>query len=356
MKKEYTFPCKKCGAKLKFSPSDGKLKCQHCGELSDIQRSFEKLKELDYYETLAKLKNYSYNPKKIKSTKCNSCAATFKIDDNIHSSICPYCGNSIVKTTELYKPIKPQALLPFKLSQRDARDVFKKWLKSLWFAPNKLKEYGANIESFTAVYTPYWTYDSQTASSYTGRRGDYYYVTERVSVERDGRTVVENREVRRTRWSYTSGNLNRSFNDVLIEASNLLKHKLSNWDLPNLVDYDEAYLSGFDSEIYSIELDDGFSSAKKIMESEIRNNVRRQIGGDEQQIISLDSQYDNITYKHILLPIYASAFKYNNKVYSYAINARSGEINGERPYSVIKITLTVLAVLATVGTIYYFSR
>jgi predicted RNA-binding Zn-ribbon protein involved in translation (DUF1610 family) len=356
MKKEYSFPCKKCGAKLKFSPSDGKLKCQHCGELSDIQRSFKNLIELDYYETLNKLKKYALSPIKIKSTKCNSCAATFKIDDNIHSSICPYCGNAIVKKTELYKPIKPQALLPFKLTQRDARDVFKKWLKNLWFAPNKLKEYGANIESFTAIYTPYWTYDTQTASRYEGRRGDYYYVMERVTVERNGRMVVENREVRRTRWSYTSGNLNRSFNDVLIVASNLLKHKLSNWDLVNLVDYDEAYLSGFDSEIYSIELDVGFEHAKKIIESEIRNNVRRQIGGDEQQIISLNSQYNNITYKHILLPIYASAFKYNNKVYSYSINARTGEINGERPYSTIKIALATIAILATVGAMYYWGR
>ncbi len=356
MKQEHIFSCKQCGGKLKFSAADGQLKCEYCGEISKIERSFEKIVEIDYKKAVSKLKKSSFNPKKIKTAKCSSCAAVFKTADNIHSSVCPYCGSAIVKDSTLYRPIKPQALLPFKLTQKEAKDIFKDWLKDLWFAPNKLKEYGTNIESLTAIYTPYWTYNSDTFSSYTGRRGDYYYVTQQVRVERNGRTVLENQRVRKIRWSSTSGTLNKHFNDVLVVASSMQEHQLLNWDLDNLVDYNEAYLSGLESEVYSIELDNGFTNAKQIMERAISRQIKRQIGGDIQEINSVNSQYDHITYKHILLPVYASAFKYNNKVYSYAINARTGEINGDRPYSIIKITLTVLAILAVIGAMYYWGR
>lgn len=354
MKKEYRFPCEKCGAKLKYSAEDGELKCSHCGHINAIQRSFEQIVEKDYNRAIAELKNFSVTPPHVESVKCNSCAATFEMDANIHSSVCPYCSSAIVHKTEIYRPIKPQGILPFKLTKKDAKDVFKKWLQGLWFAPSKLQEYGANNSKLDGFFIPHWTYDTDTYSRYSGRRGDYYYVIKRRNVVRNGRNEVVDEEVREIRWSSVSGDLDKSFDDVLVMGTTSIKHHLSNWDLENLVDYDEAYLSGYESEIYSVELDEGLKSAKSIMEHHIRADIKRQIGGDEQEINSLQSEYNNITYKHILLPIYASAFKYNDKVYSYVINARNGEISGDRPYSVVKIILTVMAVLAAMGIAYYF--
>ena len=45
------------------------------------------------------------------------------------------------------------------------------------------------------------------------------------------------------------------------------------------------------------------------------------------------------------MPIYAGAYRYNNKLFQIVVNGRTGEIQGDRPYSVWKITLLVLAVL-----------
>jgi hypothetical protein len=77
--------------------------------------------------------------------------------------------------------------------------------------------------------------------------------------------------------------------------------------------------------------------------------VRGDIGGDVQNITSLSVKYNDITFKHILLPMWISAYKYNAKVYRFMINARTGEVQGERPYSFWKIFFFVLFILALIG-------
>jgi hypothetical protein len=78
----------------------------------------------------------------------------------------------------------------------------------------------------------------------------------------------------------------------------------------------------------------------------IANDIRYQIGGDEQQIFSVQTQHSAITFKHILLPVYVGAYHLQNKLYQVVVNARTGEVQGERPYSWIKITLFAILVIS----------
>jgi hypothetical protein len=73
--------------------------------------------------------------------------------------------------------------------------------------------------------------------------------------------------------------------------------------------------------------------------------VRNDIGGDEQMIESLSTNYTDVTFKHLLLPVYAGAYRYNGKTYQIMVNGRTGEIQGERPYSFWKIALLVVTIL-----------
>jgi len=92
------------------------------------------------------------------------------------------------------------------------------------------------------------------------------------------------------------------------------------------------------------------------MDKTIRQLILKDIGGDEQRIHSTNTSYADITFKHLLLPIWISAYNFNNKVYRFLVNARTGEVQGERPWSWIKITLFVLMILAIVGgAIWFFS-
>ncbi|HRG91248.1 MAG TPA: hypothetical protein PLW44_19630, partial [Chitinophagales bacterium] len=163
---------------------------------------------------------------------------------------------------------------------------------------------------------------------------------------------------RKTRWTNVSGTVFNTFNDVLVVASDSLPReyaeKLEPWDLAQLAVYREEYLAGFRTEIYKTDVQQGLALAKSIMQPAINNTICNDIGGDHQRISSSSSAYNNITFKHILLPIWISAYSYNNKVYNFMINGRTGEVQGQRPYSAIKIFFFVLVVLAIVGAVVYY--
>ena len=79
--------------------------------------------------------------------------------------------------------------------------------------------------------------------------------------------------------------------------------------------------------------------------SVIEGNVRNDIGGDEQSIESLSTRYYDVTFKHLLLPVYAGAYRFNGKLFQIVVNGRTGEIQGDRPYSFWKIALLVVSLL-----------
>ena len=90
------------------------------------------------------------------------------------------------------------------------------------------------------------------------------------------------------------------------------------------------------------------------MERVIYNDVRQDIGGDEQRIDSIDSDYRAETFKHVLLPVWMAAYKYSGKSYRFLVNGQTGEVQGERPWSVWKIALAVIAALIVAGVVAYF--
>jgi hypothetical protein len=54
--------------------------------------------------------------------------------------------------------------------------------------------------------------------------------------------------------------------------------------------------------------------------------------------------------------VWISAYRFKDRNFQFLVNARTGEVQGERPYSWIKITLAVLLVIAIIGTIVYFAN
>jgi hypothetical protein len=256
--------------------------------------------------------------------------------------------------------IRPKALLPFKITQSQAFADFRQWIGTLWFAPGDLKRYAEADGKLVGVYIPCWTYDSQTNSSYVGERGDHYYTTETYQTTENGQTVIRTREVQHTNWTPASGNVSDSFDDILIVASNSLPKeyadRLQPWDLQNIVPYADEYLSGFRAETYQVTLQQGFEQAKQIMAGTIQSSVCRDIGGDEQRVISVSTQYNSITFKHLLLPVWLSAYRFRDRVYRILINARTGEVQGERPYSAAKITAAIILGFLLIAIIAFLSQ
>lgn len=124
--------------------------------------------------------------------------------------------------------------------------------------------------------------------------------------------------------------------------------RLEPWDLYEIKPYEPAYLSGHKAQTYQIPLDGGFERFKQIAYGEVMTDCRRDIGGDEQQVNEFDIAYSAITFKHLLLPIYAGAYGFNGKTFQIVVNGRTGEVQGSRPYSWIKIGALVLAIVLVI--------
>jgi predicted RNA-binding Zn-ribbon protein involved in translation (DUF1610 family) len=355
-KSEKQYPCSQCGAKLSFLPGSDVLKCPYCGFENKIAASTAKVEELDYrtyFEQAAREKD----SRDAQRVRCEKCAAETTMPPNVTSGICPFCGANMVFSAKSSRLIQPEALLPFKVTQNEAFAGFRGWIRGLWFAPGDLTNYAQSEGKLAGVYIPFWTYDSDTRTAYTGARGDYYYTTETYTTTENGRSVTRTRQVRHTRWTPASGTVSNNFDDILILASNSLPKdytaRLEPWDLKNLTPYADDYLSGFRAESYQVTLPQGFEQARLIMADVIRSTVAGDIGGDEQQIHSMNTQYSDITFKHILLPVWLSAYRFRDKIYRILINARTGEVQGERPYSAFKITAAVIAAIVVIAIVAY---
>lgn len=354
--------CNSCGALLKFKPGTRHLVCEYCGSQNEIASPevVGKIEETGLDDFLSK--NFEQEEKmQVATVKCDSCHAISTFDPKTSSDKCPFCASPLVvkggTTSTLHKP---QYVLPFGIDENRARENFKRWLQSLWFAPSDLKHYADNAGKLAGMYLPFWTFDCSTHTSYTGQRGDHYYVTENYNTVENGKNVTRTRQVQKTRWRPASGNVSNTFDDLLIEATTSLRkdklRALEPWDVKNLVPFNDKYLSGFRTENYQVDVKSGYSQAKQRMEPVIENTIRNQIGGDTQMIHYTNTTYKNPTFKHILLPVWLSAYRYNNKVYQFLINARTGEVQGERPYSAAKIALAIIGGLVLLGFILLLSN
>ena len=351
------FPCTQCGAVLKYAPGTTLLVCDYCGFENHIESRAGVIQEYDLQEALRQLEQPRTESSK-PQIHCEECGASFQFEASLHAGECPFCGTPIVTTTVQSKPIQPKSLLPFSINEVEARQRFQSWLNGLWFAPNAVKKYARSESKLTGVYLPYWTFDSQTSTFYSGERGDIYYVDQPVQVMRNNQIVTEIRRVPEIHWTPVSGHVSRFFDDVLVGASKSLPRKildaLQPWELDQLIPYDEDYLSGFRSEYYQVDLDEGFDYAKQVMDGVIYRDIAFDIGGDHQRIYQVRTRHSGTTYKHCLLPVWSAAFRYRNKAYRFVINGRTGEVQGERPYSWWKIAFATLAALLLAACIYYY--
>jgi ribosomal protein S27E len=357
-----TYPCPGCGADLVFDPKDNCLSCPFCGRQEPIPQSSEIVTERSYEQYLQpgseQMGTVGENALEV---SCDRCGATVTFTPPETAGECPFCGSAIVAQPKSADPmVAPEGLLPFSVTQQQANESLRNWLSSRWFAPNALKRL-AYQESIKGIYIPFWTYDSNTTSEYTGERGEHYYVTERYT-DRDanGNPVTKTRQVQKTRWYAASGAVTRQFDDVLVAATKSVSRarlvSLEPWDLNLLTPYEPAYISGFKAQRYQVGLAEGFEEAKSIMARVIEDDVRADIGGDEQRVHNIVSSYSEISFKHILLPVYMGAYRFNQKTYQVMINARTGEVQGDRPYSVWKIVFFILFLLLIAGTIFYLKN
>lgn len=356
LKSEHKKTCANCGAEMKFKAGSNQLKCEYCGYeefIEEAKKSFEEL-ELEHYLKVVGENAYTET---IELLHCKNCGANQHVEENYKSLDCVYCGEPlIVEDIERKGWLLPGALIPFQVDANRARGIFKKWVNGIWFAPNRLRRAALDPEGLHGLYIPYWTFDANLEARYSGQRGDYYYETHRIRTKNG----VQNRRVRKTRWSPASGSVDGFVDDILINASQKkrgeIPAKIAFWNVKELVPFNSKYLSGFVTEKYTVSLKEGHHAAFQKAKSIADSWIRRDIGGDIQRIHQADISLTDETFKHILLPIYLSSYRFNGKEYRFYINGQTGLLSGSRPYSFWKIFFLALFILLIITAIAIFAK
>lgn len=355
-----SFPCDGCGAKLEFHIGQQSLKCPYCGATKELEiPEGAEVAEQDLAAAIRKQAELRGRPGAAPAqaataeVKCGSCGGTTAFQGTLTSSECPYCGSPLQRENVHDSPVRipVDGVLPFGVTKEQAAANLRAWVASRWFAPNEFRRRGVH-GVFSGIYLPYWTYDAMTATRYSGQRGEAYYVTV-------GSGKNQRRE-RRVSWYPASGAFQRFFDDVMVCACSGMPGKLllalEPWPMSKVIPFAPGALSGYLARTYDLDVDAGLVTAKFRMSKAIESEVRQRIGGDEQRVHSIRTHHSALTYKHVLLPVWLLAYRYGGKPYQVAINAATGEVQGERPYSAIKIALFVLAIAAVIAIVVVLSR
>ncbi|MBL8328975.1 MAG: hypothetical protein JNJ71_09005 [Rubrivivax sp.] len=351
------FPCPACGASLAFDPQRQALACAACGHARVLPEptpadQAQALREQDYREALQRLARQEPSLE-ASVVGCPACGAQSRFEGHVVGDRCAFCASPLLlDQPQRQRLIEAQALLPFSLDRAAAQQVFARWVGSRWFAPDALKQTVRQAEGIHGVYTPWWTYDASTFTRYRGERGTRRQVADHSP---GGSARAGNGARWVTDWQPVSGAVTLSFDDILVVGSPSipahLARVLDRWSLQALRPPAPEYLAGFTVEVYRQGLEPGFAQALDRMEPAIDSALRRDIGGDEQRILAHQTTVDDIRFKHLLLPVWVGSYRFGGKPYQVVVNGQSGEVEGDRPYSTLKIALAVLAGLLLLAVV-----
>lgn len=336
--------CPNCGATVVFDPESGGMLCEFCGYKTELPKpdSDNAICELDF-ESAEKTASFEWGAQK-KSVVCKQCGAETIYDALETAAVCPFCGSTSVMPAASNDSMSPGAVCPFAISKEKAGQRFTSWLGGKIFTPSKAKK-SARPESFQGIYLPYWTYDAQTTSSFTARAGY------------DRRVKRGDNYVTETTWRPVRGVYQEFIDDETVMASKKSEEsivkKCEPFDFSKLVPYSPQVVAGFIAERYSIGLKEGWGIAqnqiKKQLQSHIHQYIRNNWKCDRVDSLHFSTLYSNITYKYILVPVWISSFKFNDKVYQFVVNGQTGKVGGHAPVSALRVLAAVaLGLLALV--------
>ena len=343
--KETDKKCPNCGATVVFDPASGKMHCDYCGYSCELPKPEEgnEICEMDF-ESALHTESFDWGQQK-KEVQCKQCGAVTVYDALETAAVCPFCGSTSVMPAATENTIAPGAVCPFAITKEQAGERFSNWLKGKLFAPKKAKR-NARPDAFQGVYLPYWTYDAQTTSNFTGRAG----YDKRVK-DRDGNVRTE------TDWRHVSGVYQEFFDDVTIMASKRQADSgvraCEPFDFSKLVPYSPQVVAGFVAERYSVGLKEGWASAQRTIQSRLNSSIssyiRRHWNADRSDSVHFSTLYSNITYKYLLVPTWISSFKYKDKVYQFAVNGQTGKVGGKAPVSALRVILFIAIIIAIIA-------
>jgi DNA-directed RNA polymerase subunit RPC12/RpoP len=338
--KEYK--CLNCNAGLEFNPPTQNWKCNYC--FSEFTK--EKLDDaIKQEETL------SEDMPELDSYKCTSCGAELIADSTTSATFCLYCKNPTVIKNRFSGKFQPKSVIPFRLTQQQAKEIYTKWITKRKFVPSAFKQ-KTEIDKITGIYAPFWLFDcradgvidGEATKIRTWKQGEYNYTqTKHYRVLRQG---------------------NAEYQRIPVDASKKLDdkfmHLIEPYNYDDLTDFSMQYMSGFMAEKYDIEAAGAETVLKERVEGYLEDVLKKTVEGystysvQNKEIALSDTSQD-----YSMLPIYLLINKYKEKEHIFIVNGQTGKVVGDTPISLSKqalfagVIFIAICILAVFGGAFF---
>ena len=353
-----SFKCPACGLDMTHATDTSLLSCVHCGHTENACASNTDLVNFDFTaaEGDAALQDWGAP---VKVFNCQSCGIKMVSTEIDLPTSCAFCTAASLVSTESSPGLHPDALIPFKIDAANAGIKIAEWMGKRYFTPFSFKaEYTGN--PLIGVFLPYWSFDARVNAAYTGQAANSYTDTEINTVTSSDHTETKSKRVKKLRWRFVSGKLEKKFSNVIFNDVTALDtktlEKLEPYKLNELVNYAPKHLAGYQALRGSNGLAAVWNKALDYMGGTVRTDVLHTVkrGADAVGAVNTCAEYSDIGYKQLLLPVWIWPYQYKKKVYYVYINGQTGVIFGRSPKSLVKFGLLALAAAAVIAALILF--
>ena len=363
------YQCPACTGPLHFAGGSGKLECEYCGasyDVAEIEALYAEKEEKaaaarqaaeeagqsvpspdgNAWDTSSLSEDWGAEGDGMRAYSCPSCGAELICDENTAATSCPYCGNPTVVPGQFSGQLRPDFIIPFKLSKEDAVKALKDHYKGKIFLPKSFTQEN-HVQEIQGIYVPFWMFDGEA-------EGDAHYEATRSHTYRSGDyeiTETEHYDV------YRAGMVN--FEKIPVDASSKMPDdhmdSIEPYDYQELKPFSTAYLPGFLADKFDVTVEQCRQRADQRCEGTLSSALRNTVTGYHTCTLIHDSvNLKRGKVHYALMPVWMLNTKWKGKDFLFAMNGQTGKLVGDLPVSwgrFWSLFAAIVAPLSVLGTV-----
>ena len=349
------YQCPACTGPLHYSAKSGKLACDYCGSSFDVaeiealyarkeaeaaaakqaadakaeaaqaakDEAAEAAAASGGWDTSDLSRDWGAEADGLRVYSCPSCGAELICDQSTAATACPYCGNPAIVPGQFSGALRPDYILPFRLSKDDAVQALRAHYKGKPFLPRSFTS-ANHIEQIQGVYVPFWLFDG-------GAEGAARYRASNTNVFETG-----DYEITETRHYHVVRAGSLAFEKIPVDASSKMPDdhmdSIEPFDYAQLRPFSTAYLPGYLADKYDVTIDDSRDRADTRCRETLAQALRDTVTGygacvTEREDIAL--RRSKVHYA--LLPVWMLSTKWHGQDFLFAMNGQTGKLVGDLP-------------------------
>lgn len=339
------YKCPNCGGAIVFDSVSQEMKCPYCDTEMDVKaiRTFEQEKEQPIEDDFnwEKAPDTPWHEEGVRVYVCNSCGGEIIAEDTTAATTCPYCDNAVVMKGQVSGSLKPDLIIPFRVSKEDAIRALKAHFQGKKLLPNRFKD-DNHLKEIKGIYVPFWLFDAKA-------HGNMRFHTTRVTGWSDSKYIY-------TKTSHFAvmrqGSL--QFAGVPVDGSRKmaddLMESLEPFDLSQAVDFRTAYMAGYLADKYDVDADESIGRANERIKTSTTAALQDTVIGyntvvPEATGVSLSEGRA----QYALYPVWLLNTEWQGKKYVFAMNGQTGKFVGDLPMDKKKANLWTFGIAAAVA-------